>query len=34
MSRYTALNAEVNRLQSSVNNQLNEWRNDQWSFTL
>jgi hypothetical protein len=29
-----ALNTEVNRLQRSVTNQLNEWRNDQWSNTL
>jgi hypothetical protein len=29
-----ALNAEVNRLQRSVTNQLNEWMNDQWSNTL
>ena len=28
-----ALKAEVNRLQRSMNNQLNEWRNDQWSNT-
>jgi hypothetical protein len=29
-----ALKAKFNRLQRSVTNQLNEWKNDQWSFTL
>jgi len=29
-----ALKAEVNRLQRSVTNQFNEWRNDRWSNTL
>jgi hypothetical protein len=29
--RYPALKAEVNRLQSSVTNHPNEWRNRQWS---
>jgi hypothetical protein len=28
------LRAEINRLQSSVTNRFNEWRNDQWSATL
>ena len=32
--RDPALKAEVNRLQRSVTNQLNEWRKDQWSNTL
>jgi hypothetical protein len=26
--------AEVNRVQRSLTNQFNEWRNDQWSNTL
>jgi hypothetical protein len=34
ITRYLALKAEVNRLHSSVNRRLNEWRNDQWSATL
>jgi hypothetical protein len=34
ITRDSALKDEVNRLQSSVTNQLNEWRNDQWSNTL
>ena len=34
VTRDPALKAEVNRLQRSVTNQLNEWRNDQWSNTL
>jgi hypothetical protein len=29
-----ALQAEVNRLQTTVTSRLNEWRNDQWSATL
>jgi len=29
-----SLKAEVNRLQRSVNRQLKEWRNNQWSATL
>jgi hypothetical protein len=33
-TRDPAIKAEVNRLQRSVTNQLNEWRNDQWSNTL
>jgi hypothetical protein len=33
-TRDPALTAEVNCLQRSVTNQLNEWRNDQWSNTL
>jgi hypothetical protein len=32
--RDPALTVEVNRLQRSVTNRLNEWRNDQWSATL
>jgi hypothetical protein len=34
ITRDPALKAEVNRLQRSVTNQLNEWRNNQWSNTL
>jgi hypothetical protein len=34
INRDPALKAEVNRLQRSVNHQLNEWRNDYWSGTL
>jgi hypothetical protein len=34
ITRDTSLKAEVNRLQRSVTNQLNEWRNHQWSNTL
>jgi hypothetical protein len=30
ITRDTTLKAEVNRLQRSVTNRLNEWRNDQW----
>ena len=28
------MKAEVNRLQRSVNRQLNEWKNDRWSTTI
>jgi hypothetical protein len=31
MTRDSALNAEVNRLQRPVNNQHNEWRKNRWS---
>jgi len=31
ITRDSTLKAEVDHLQSSVTNQLNEWRNDQWS---
>jgi hypothetical protein len=34
ITRDPALKADVNRLQRSVTQQLNEWRNDQWSGTL
>jgi hypothetical protein len=34
ITRDPALKAEVNRLQRSVTQQLNEWRKDQWSGTL
>jgi hypothetical protein len=34
ITRDPALKAEVNRLQRSVTDQLNEWRNDQWGGTL
>jgi hypothetical protein len=33
-TRDPVLKAEVNRLQRSVTNRLNEWRNDQWGATL
>jgi len=33
LTRYSALKAEVNRLQRAVTRHLNEWRNDQWSAT-
>lgn len=34
IARDRALKAEVDPLQRSVTNQLNKWRNDQWSNTL
>jgi hypothetical protein len=34
VTREPTLRVEVNRLQRSVTNRLNEWRNDQWSATL
>jgi hypothetical protein len=34
LTRDSALKAEVNRLQRSVTQRHNEWRNDQWSATL
>jgi hypothetical protein len=34
VNRDPALKAEVNHLQRSVTNRLNEWRNDQWGATL
>jgi hypothetical protein len=34
LTRDPTLRVEVNRLQRSVTNRLNEWRNDQWSATL
>jgi hypothetical protein len=34
ITRDPALKAEVNRLQRSVTNRLNEWRNDQWGAAL
>jgi hypothetical protein len=34
ITRDPALKAEVNRLQRSVINQINEWGNDQWSNTV
>jgi hypothetical protein len=33
-SRDPDLKSKVNRLQWSVTNKLNEWRNDQWSLKL
>jgi hypothetical protein len=34
LARDTTMRVEVNRLQRSVTNRLNEWRNDQWNATL
>jgi hypothetical protein len=34
VTRDPVLEAEVNRLQRSINHKLIEWRNDQWSATL
>jgi hypothetical protein len=34
ITRDIALKAHINRLQSSVNYQLDEWRNEQWSDAL
>jgi hypothetical protein len=34
ITRDPALKAKINRLQTSVTYQLNEWRNDQWSDAL
>jgi hypothetical protein len=34
ITRDPALKAEVNRLQRSVTNRFNEWRNDQWGCAL
>jgi hypothetical protein len=34
LTRDPILRVEVNRLQKSVTNRLNQWRNDQWSATL
>jgi len=31
ISRDPALKAEINHIQRPVNNQVKEWRNDQWS---